>query len=119
MNWYRLHKFASNISIVTDQWAKSMRDYLERLEAYGLTPEQAEQEIQRLLSETQANMQSIAGNIAEAINRISDWNGSQIVIKAREYDSSANEIHAAEDAEIDVGAQSSWGGNASFTYWIS
>tara|TARA_Y100000310_G_scaffold275978_1_gene292809 strand:- start:15614 stop:16417 length:804 start_codon:yes stop_codon:yes gene_type:complete len=127
MNWYGLFKSSQSVSISIERWQQSMQKKLESLIDFTAsedsnledkyTEDMAQRDLQRMSAETQQNMQIILNQVQEAISRTSNWNNSPVVVRARTHDND-NPIDAGDDAEISVGAQSAWGGIASFTYFV-
>ena len=82
-----------------------LQDYSDKLAKTSIPvfdENQAKQYLNELVVETQAHMQTIVEAIQQAISRIPDWNGSQIIVKARTIDQQ-NDLQPETDASIEFG----------------
>ena len=131
MSW--LNKIAQpDISIDLGKYPEKLRDYLFELSDFSqrdeegspFTYEEAEKDIQKLIQETETNMQKIVTMIQNAVRAIHDWNGSVIVIRVGEpplYDIGfgPSYLNPVTDAHIQVGQQMAWGGAPDFTLFVN
>ena len=94
-----------------------LQDYSDKLSKTSLPvfdENQAKQYLDELTVETQTHMQAIAETLQQAISRIPNWNGSQIVVKARPIDKQ-NDLQPETDASIEFGNDEM---APNFTYFV-
>lgn len=117
MNWLKT-LIASNISIDSSKYEQKLRQYLTDLSDKSYTSkyrtpgneytmDDAEQDIARVLSQTQNNMQQLLQTISAATGKI-NWQGSPILIQVGSPPTESsffgpNYLEAVTDAQIYIG----------------
>jgi hypothetical protein len=99
-----LRKVVKNIDDYSAQLSQGKTDY---------DPQQAENDVLRIVAKTKANMEKIAQNVRQAISRIEGFS-TPVIVQAREVDKNDDYLEDRDDASIEFGVDI----NApSFTYF--